>query len=57
MLRQSVATTAKHSRRKQQQGLSASSRVVLRTCVPVTRVFQALRRDAQPPAARRIAAV
>ena len=54
MLRQSVATTAKHSRRKLQQGLSASSGVVLRTCVPVPRAFQALRRDAQPPAARRI---
>ena len=55
MLRQSVATTAKHSRRKLQQGLSASRGVVLRTCVPVSRAFQALRADAQPPAARRIA--
>ena len=51
MLRQSAATTANHSQRKLLQGLSASSGVDPRIFVPVTRAFQALRRDAQAPAA------
>tara|TARA_B100000780_G_C20923419_1_gene367940 strand:+ start:137 stop:490 length:354 start_codon:yes stop_codon:yes gene_type:complete len=51
MLRQSVATTANHSHRKLHQGRSTSSGVGPRTCAPVIHAIQALRRDAQAPAA------